>query len=70
MKKREEFRSDDGESVLFEIDWEAGRVSTKCGDFYYDYDISFEEIGRLSGRIAEGIGEKMIDSMTRKKEDI
>lgn len=70
MKKREEFRSDDGESVLFEIDWEEGEVMTKCGDFYYDYSISFEDIGRLSGRIAEGIGEKMIDSMTRKKEDI
>ena len=70
MKKREEFRSDDGESVLFEIDWEAGEVSTKCGDFYYDYSISFEDIGRLSGRIAEGIGEKMIDSMTRKKEEV
>ncbi len=70
MKKREEFMSDDGESVLFEIDWENGVVMTKCGDFYYDYSISFEDIGRLSGRIAEGIGEKMIDSMTRKKEDI
>lgn len=70
MKKREEFRSDDDESVLFEIDWEAGEVMTKCEDPWYDYSISFEDIGRLSGRIAEGIGEKMIDSMTRKKEDI
>lgn len=66
----EEFRSDDGERVLFEIDWEAGKVITRGKDSWFDYSISFEDIGRLSGRIAEGIGEKMIDSMTRKKEEV
>jgi hypothetical protein len=70
MKKREVFMSDDGESALFEIDWKEGKVITRCEDPWYDYFISFEDIGRLYGRIAEGIGEKMIDSMKRKKEDI
>lgn len=65
----EEFKTADGESTLFEIDWEAGEVRTRCGDFYYDYSISFEEIGRLSGVIADGVGKKIIENMMRKKDE-
>lgn len=41
----EEFK--DGDSTLFTIDWKGEAVRTECGDFYYDYDISFEDIKRL-----------------------
>lgn len=37
----------DGETTLFTIDWERKAITTDCGDFYYDYDISFADVKRL-----------------------
>lgn len=49
--KPTEFKSD--ETTLFEIDWEQRTVRTACGDFYYDYDISFDEIAELHELLTE-----------------
>lgn len=34
---------DDIDTALLYADFDTGYVRTNCGDFYYDYDISFDD---------------------------
>lgn len=55
MNRPKVFKDDDIE--LFDIDWEEKALRTKCGDFYYDYDISFRNIKELYELIEKYGGE-------------